>query len=457
METEDSSPHFRRRLEEYIFIISSQTGIFIVMGNRKLFSNSIIVFVGTIIGSFFSYLFNMLMGRYLGPTEYGEMTALMSFLMIISVAGSAILTITMRYSSQLYAENKYSALKRLLSFFTKYIYVLSLAIILICLVLIKPIANYFSISSLLPVAIAFSSLIFGLVVLANKGFLQGTHQFSAVSFIGAIEMALRLVLGVILVKIGFQVSGALAAVVLATAISYFITFWPINSLFKKAGTDKTETNFRFDKKEILSYSWPTLITSVLLIVALNIDIILVKHYFPAYDAGIYAAISTIAKIILYITAPVITVMFPMISEKTTKGDKHYSIFLLSLLMVAVGSFLILGLYVVAPAKIIGILYGPSYISFFYLLPEIGMAVLLYSLINLVVNYYMVIKNFIFVWFFLLDLILMTIAISIWHSSIVLVVRIMIASYSLLFASIMVYYLLSKKEQIKAYFSAEGLQ
>ena len=424
---------------------------------RKLFSNSIIIFAGTIIGSFFSYLFNMLMGRYLGPTQYGEMTALMSFLMIISVAGNAILTITMRYSSQLYAENKFRALKRLLSFFTKYIYILSFAVILICLVLIKPIANYFSIENLIPILIAFSSLIFGLVVLANKGFLQGTQRFSAVSFIGAIEMALRLTLGIILVKVGFQVSGALAAVVLATAISYFITFWPINSLFKKAKIDKTETDFRFDKKEIVGYSWPTLITSVLLIVAMNIDIILVKHYFPAFDAGVYAAISTIAKIILYITAPVISVMFPMISEKTTKGGKHYLIFLLSLLMVAVGSFLILGVYIIAPAKIISILYGSSYISFFYLLPEIGMVFLLYSLINLVVNYYMVIKNFVFIWFFLIDLILMTVAIGIWHSSIIIVVRIMIASYSLLFASIMVYYLVSKKEQIKAYFSAEGLQ
>ena len=422
---------------------------------KKLFSNSFIIFVGTIIGGLFSFAFSVLMGRYLGPRDYGEMTALMSLLMIISVAAGAILTVTMKYSSELYAGEKFRALKRLFSVFSRWVYLIALAILIICLILTKPIANYFSISNLLPVFISFLSLFFGLTIAVNKGILQGSQRFAAVSFIGALEMALRLALGIILVKIGFAVSGALSAVVLATAISYFITFVPINTIFRRAGRDLTAKNFKFDRREILNYSQPALIATVLLIIAQTLDIILIKHYFSPTDAGVYSAISTLAKIVLYITGPVVTVMFPMISEKKTKGIKHYPIFFYSLLFVVLGSLLVLGADMIAPAKIISI-YGKQYVGQYQLLPLVALGMLFYSLINLLVNYYLVIKDFKFIWLFVADLLIMIGAIHFWHSSILTVVHIIIASFGLLFVAMMLYYLFSKKSQIKLFLRGEQI-
>lgn len=417
---------------------------------KKLVKSSFIIFAGTIVGSIFSYLFNMLMGRYLGPEQYGEMTALMSLLMIISVAGGAILTIVMKYSSELYSAGKTKALRKLFVVFTRYVYFISLAFIILCLVLVRPIANYFSIENLTPVFIAFLSLVFGLSMMVNKGLLQGAQKFMAISAVGILEPALRLTFGVILVKAGLQVSGALLAIVIATAISYFVTFIPIRSIFLAAGNSRSTRDHKFNKREILNYSWPALVSNILLIIALNVDVILIKHYFSPADAGGYAAISTIAKIILYVTAPVITVMFPMVSEKTVSGDKHYKILLFSILFIIVGALLILGLYVVAPAKIIGILYGSAYVSSYYLLPEVGLAILLYSLVNLLANYYLVIKDFRFLWFFSAAVTALITAVSFEHSSILIVVRIIIADLLLLFVAMMVYYLLSKKNQIKSF-------
>jgi len=416
---------------------------------RKLFSNSLIVIVGTLVASIFSYLFNMLMGRYLGPANYGEMTALMSLLMIISVAGGALLTVAMRYSSELFVGGKFLALKKLFAVLTRYVYFFSFVLIIILLALIKPIANYFSIDNLLPVAIAFSGLIFGMVTMVNKGLLQGVQKFSAVSLIGVLEMALRLGLGILLVKIGFAVSGALSAVILATAIGYAATFFPIRKIFKNSHQDKVSKFHLFDKKEIGKYFGPAFLSSLLLIIALNLDVILVKHYFSPADAGMYSAVSAIGKIILYVTAPIISVMFPMISEKTVSGEKHYKLLFFSLMFVIVGALIVLAAYVIAPAKIIGLLYGSQYVSLFYLLPEIGLAILLYSLINLLTNYYLVVKDFRFLWFFLIAVAGLTLAISQFHSSLLLVVRLMILFFGLLFLSMMVYYLLSKRDQIKS--------
>lgn len=418
---------------------------------KKLISNSSIVFVGTIIGSFFAYLFNMLMGRLLGPIHYGEMTAIISFISIISVVGGTILTISMRYSSELFNQNFHKALRKLFAFLSKYILIFSLVLFAIGLLLSSSIAKFLTIQSIVPVIIATLSIIFSLLIMINKGFLQGIQNFKAISFVNMLEMALRLLLGLILVYAGLKLNGAVSAIVLATAITYFVSFIPL----KKALSPKDDkNNYKFDKKEIINYSWPTLVTSIFLIIAMNFDIIVVKHYFDAETAGVYAAISTIAKIILYITTPIASVMFPMISEKRVGGNKHYKLFFASLLLTALGTLVILALYIIAPGKIIAILYGSKYLGLFYLLPEAGLFVVFYALINLIVSYFLVIRDFTFLYIFGFVLLIQTITAIFWHPSILSIVRLLIASNGILFIFLVLYYVITKRDQIKIFLKGE---
>ena len=415
---------------------------------KKLISSSSIVFVGTIIGSFCAYLFNMLMGRYLGPIQYGDLTAILSMLSIITVISGAVMTISMRYSGEFYNEGLIKVLKRFFVFLTKNLLIVGLILFLLGVLLTKPIGHFFSINQTLPLIIGFLSIVFGLLNVINRGFLQGTQKFLAISFLGILEMGLRLLIGVFLVLIGLGLNGAVSAIVLATAIAYGISFIPLRKIFKSKSSDSKSANFKFDKKEIINYSWPTLIASFFLAMAMNIDIVLVKHYFDPETAGIYAAISTIAKIILYATSPIVGVMFPMVSEKKVKGDKHFKIFLFSLLLTLIGSLVILAIYMIAPAKVILLLYGSRYVSLYQLLPEAGLFIAFYALSSLLANYFMVIKNFMFLIIFGLVLALQVILISMYHPSLTHVVRILILTNGVLFASLLIYYLSTKKEQVR---------
>lgn len=420
---------------------------------KKLLSNSSIVFIGTLIASVFSYLFNMMMGRLLGPAQYGELSAIMSLLTIISVAGGAVLTISMRYSGELYNANYFDALKKLFKFLTKYLAFVGLGIFLICLSLLKPIAHFFSIPELTPIAIAFFGIIFSLLIVINKGYLQGLQRFFSLSIISILETALRFGLGIALVSAGFSLNGAIGAIILATIIAYFVSFVPVSKIFRSLKTHDGHT-FRFDKKEIIAYSWPTLVASLLLATSLNIDVIIIKHYFDPTSAGLYAAISTVAKIILYVTAPIASVMFPMISERKIKGDKHYQIFLFSLIMTLVTSLAVLAIYMIMPGKVISILYGAKYVSAYALLPEVGLFVLFYSMINLMANYFMVIKNFFFLILYLLALLAQLVVVYFWHPDILSVVRTFILLNGILFALMISYYIYTKRQSLFAIFKGE---
>ena len=419
---------------------------------KKLFGSSAIIFAGTIVGSFFAYLFNMLAGRMLGPAMYGEFAALLSLMMILSVGGGAITTVAMKYSSELYAQKNISALKRLFKFFTKYVAVIGTSLFLISLLFINPIGNYFSIHDYLPIAVTLFVFVPGFLIVVNRGVLQGTQKFTAISITGILESLFRLTIGLILIKLGLEVFGAMAGVLTASVIVYFITLVPIKKLL--AEKSKSVENYQFNKKEILNYSWPALMASILLAISFNIDVIMVKHYFDPESAGVYAAISTIAKIILYATGPIVSVMFPMISEKKATGEKHYILLILSLLLTLFGSLIILGVYYIAPGTIIKILYGAQYTAAYPLLPQVGFVILFYALISFLCNYFLAIKNFVFLIFYTIIIIAQMILISLNHSSIEMVIKILMGTLGLLFAILLIYYLFTKKDQLYSYFKGE---
>lgn len=413
---------------------------------KKLLSNSTIIFGGTILGSVCAYAFNMLSGRLLGPKLYGEFTALLSLMAILSVAGGAIMTVTMKYVSDLYADKHFKAIKKLYWRFSKYILFFAVGLFLISTIFVRSIANFLSIDNIYPVIITLSTFIFGFLIVVNRGVLQGTQKFLIVSLTSVLEMLLRLSIGLVLIKIGLGVGGALLGIVVASVVTYFITFLPLLKIFKTK--DDNDTPFVFKKKEILSYSIPALFSSLFLAVALNLDVILVKHYFEAETAGLYAAVSTIGKIILYATGPIATVMFPMIAEKQASGDKHYSLFLFSLLLTIIGSFIILLIYFIAPGTVIRILYGDRYTGLYELLPKIGLFVLFYALVNLMANYFMVAKKYWYLGLFAIDLILQFVLIAKYHSDLETVVKILSATTGLLFLSMIGYYLFTKREQLQ---------
>ncbi len=417
---------------------------------KKLISGSSVVFTGTMIGSFFAYLFNMLTGRMLGPALYGEFTALLSLTSILLVGGGAISIVTMKYASILYAKKNISGLQKLFKKFSAYVFFLAMAMFIICIVLIHPIENYFSITKLLPVIITFSSFFFGFLIIINRGILQGSQKFFVFSLTNALEMFIRLVLGIALVKIGLGLTGSMSAVVLSTAFVYLISLLFLKNIFSLKG--KKEENFKFDKKEIFNYSMPALVSAGFLAVALNLDIILVKHFFTPETAGVYAAVSTIGKIILYATSPIVGVMFPLISEKKETGEKHYKLLMFSILLTVVGALVILGVYFVAPGTVIKILYGSDYLVFYSLLPKVGFFILLYALVNIMANYFLAVKNFVFLYFFGVVLVGQIILVELYHNSLEIVIKVLIITTALLFVLLFGYYLITKIEQLKQLFN-----
>ncbi|MBI9030493.1 flippase [bacterium] len=280
--------------------------------------NSFVMFAAFFIGAFLNYAFNVVMGWMLTPAQFGMLGVSASFLLILSlfVTSAFPLTTTKFISGKHDISTKHRIVKSAL------IANIGIAVLLSMLFYIGYTTNIINlgtsykllvISFLISIMLASTSIIY-------LSILQGTFRFKSFALIGVITVFVKLISGVILVKMGL---GALGAV-LSFPISVFIglsiailltkdfTFW------KTKGWGDTNVYFF-----ALPMFFGTLGTTMLM----NIDIIGVKFLteIALSDAlsGYYRAALILAQLPMFMVGALMSVLFPYIS-KHTENDKYAS-------------------------------------------------------------------------------------------------------------------------------------
>lgn len=182
--------------------------------------------------------------------------------------------------------------------------------------------------------------------------------------------------------------GAIWALFLSFFVPYLLNFFPLRFLFSK----ELDTP-RLNGKELFVYGAPAAIALFCVTSFVSTDILLVKHFFPPESAGIYAGLSLVGRVIFFLTAPISTVMFPLITQKYAKNENYDNTFILSMLMILIPSVVITVFYFLFPAFSIHFFFKKQeYLQTANLLGFFGMFVTVYALLNIFTNFYLSIKR-----------------------------------------------------------------
>lgn len=350
--------------------------------NHPLFSGSAIVFVGNMGANIINYVYHLIMGRMLGPVEYGILASLYSILYLVSIIPSSASVAIVKFISSATENQVYSVYESLRKLIFKIAVGLSISMIITAPLL----SNFLHIESLLAVILIVPILFLSLVTLVNQSASQGLLKFSGYVIPTLISSILKLILGVGLVYIGWSVSGAMFAIVIGMLFAYLYSYRFINKHIKKT---KVKRN---DLVPFLKYSGPVLVQALAFTSIFTLDVILAKHFLEPFSAGIYAALSTLGKIIFFAASPVAATMFPVIAKRKALGQEYSKIFFASLAITAgIASFATL-LFWLFPNIAIGVLYGKDYLSAKTDLVWMGFFMLFYTLSNLLVNFFLSIGN-----------------------------------------------------------------
>lgn len=403
---------------------------------HPLAKGSLIIMVGSMVANVGAYAYHVLVGRLLGPVVYGEFSALLSLFYIINIGSGVVGTILTKFFSQLRARKLLNEIPSLFWIAFRYISIVSGIGLFVVILSSNALATFLHISSgnFLWLYLIFVSYIFSVI---NISLMQSFQMFLSSSVVTNIGTVLRLIFG--LLGAPFGLIGVLIGNTISNVISYITFFVPIRSFLRVKSKPLS-----ISKSDAMVYSIPTLLATLGTIALYSQDVLLVKHFFSAYEAGIYASLAVLGKIIFYTSSALGFVMFPLIVEKKELNQSHHGMVLSALGGVAIlSSILTLG-YFIAPTFIVRLMYGRAFDGAILYMGLFGIFITFFTLINLLTTVFLAIGRT-RVWVITMAAALLQNG-GLWffHSSLYQVIYINIGVSCITFVILLVYYRYGKE-------------
>jgi len=347
------------------------------MIKHPLFSGSMIMIIGSNSANFLNYIYHFLMGRLLGPSGYGELVALISFIGLVGMfPGSLSLVITKYISSS--TDRK--EINNLISWLRLKVLQVSLLVLVVIVIFSSAITSFLNISNSIYLLLIGFYFLFSLPTVLNRSILQGLLKFKEMILSILVENCLKLLVGILLVYLGFYLFGATIGLIVASLVGWYITFHYLKGYIKK------NPSIPSNLSQMTLFAIPVILQTIAITSLYTSDVILVKHFFSSHEAGLYASLSTLGKIIFFGAGPIGTVMFPIVSKRYAQGGTYKKIFVYSFIITLLFSLAILIIYWLMPQLAITLLYGSAYLEGSSLLVLFGLFITLFTLSSLIISF-----------------------------------------------------------------------
>ncbi|EKD94525.1 MAG: capsular polysaccharide biosynthesis protein [uncultured bacterium] len=346
--------------------------------NHPLFSGSAVMFVGNMGSNVINYAYHLIMGRLLGPVSYGVLASLYSILYMVSIIPSSASVSIVKFVSSAKDNELYSVYEAI----RKLIFKLAIVLSSLMLIASPTISKFLHIENIILVITITPILFISLITLVNQSTSQGLLKFQGSVVPTLISSLFKLLIGIGLVLIDWSVFGAMVAIIISILLAYIYSQKFINKYIKQT---KIKT---VDLLPFLKYSGPVLLQSLAFTSIFTIDVLFAKHFLDPFSAGIYAALSTLGKIIFFAASPVAATMFPVISKRKALNQGYLKVFFASFLITFGIAGLATLIFWLFPDLTIGILYGKDYLSAKLDLVWMAGFILFYTLSNLIVNFFL---------------------------------------------------------------------
>lgn len=347
---------------------------------RSLASASFLLMVSMTVVNAGNYVYNLVMGRWLGPAMFADVSLLITLLLVVTFITAPLQMTTARFVAVHGAEGDWQQAAAVYSWMKQVALATGLALVVIFSLGAPLWQSVFKTDSALPFVLFGLALPFGLLQGVARGVLQGQTRFGILAVTYQSEMWTRLLAGVALVALGMAVNGAALGISLSFVATWLLASLAARNLRAGSALDPAA------RRALVNFAIPVFVAQLGQILINNSDVLLVRLFFPAVEAGYYAALALIGRIVFFATWSVVTTMFPIVAQKHKKGEAYTHLLWVSLGIVAAISIPVVALTAFFPTQVITLLFGSQYLKVTGLLWLYALATSLYALANVVVNY-----------------------------------------------------------------------
>ena len=290
-----------------------------------------IVFLGRVFSTIFGFLFSLAAARLMGADVYGKLMYVTVIITMLSLVTKLGLTQGLvQFISRLTENNRIEERNSIISFSFLLVSVFSIILSVILFIFSDFIAlNIFNNQELASLLKVMSPILILLSLIElTPGIFRGL-KIVKYQVLGRdlIQSFIRLIMVLILGYLGYKIYGLVAAFYLSMAFSLLYLFYKLYDLNLFG---KIKCKFITSYKEILIFSAPLLISSILHYSVSKIDIFMIGYFLNTSSVGIYTValkIGTLTNFLLFsinsMFAPNITTLY--YNNQMVKLEKLYQV------------------------------------------------------------------------------------------------------------------------------------
>lgn len=288
----------------------------------RVLGGSVIMLTGSALVSILNFAYNIAVARMLGPAGFGHAAVAITLLMFVSAMTLSFQLVGAKLvaRSESIAE-KAAVYQRLMQKAWK----IGLAVGIALALSSRLLAQYLQLPSAWMILVLAAGFALYVPVGARRGGMQGMCSFKRFAASYVSEALVKFVGAVVLVELGFGAMGAITAIAFSLVFAYFVPSVPEE--LKSAPAVHFEVSGREARQAIVYFAGQVLIC--------NTDILLIKHFFSPEQAGLFAAIALVGRVVYFASWMVVSAMFPISAGAKEKESSK------SLLAIPVGFVIVL--------------------------------------------------------------------------------------------------------------------
>jgi len=291
--------------------------------------------------------YNILIARWLGASGFGHASALYTLLMIVTAVTLSFQIVTSKFIAR---NSEAVARAQIYTTLLRRAWQVGIGVA----IAIAIFSGYFKAYLNLPaqhdlVLLALAAGIY-IPLGVQRGRMQGGYNFGGLAINVVAEVAVKLTVALLLLRLGFGVTGVMIAILLSIVAAYFVGE-PGAEYKRHPGRIKIAP-FGEGMQAVLYFTGQVVLS--------NLDILLVKHFFSAVDAGVYAAVALVGRVVFMLSWSVVSSMFP-VSASHAQNDSQHSVLRTALLLVGSVTSLFVIAVALAPQQLWVLLLGKQFL------------------------------------------------------------------------------------------------
>ncbi|HYF24784.1 MAG TPA: hypothetical protein VD931_03510 [Baekduia sp.] len=394
---------------------------------RRMRRGALWLSVLTLLASAVNYGSNLIFSRILTPASYGDLTALLALSVVIAVPFTAAQTRVAEKVASFAAQDNWERVQYTVRHAMAHLTVLAGIGTALYLATVPLLEDLLDLQAPGP-ALALAALIFvGFLFPVLLGALQGLERWTAFGVVALAIAVARILFGVPWAEAGGGSGGAIAGQAVGTGVCLLGLLWLLRHHVRRTGNAAGWAGLRH-RPDVRAAAAGAAFTFFAVIA--NCDVVLAKAFLDPQEAGEYAALATIGKVVTFLPAAVAVTVVPHAARAGASPADRSRVLRIAALLVAMAAAIAIIPAALAPTFVVEHMFGDEYLAATSGVLPIVCAGGGLSLLYLLVTFTVTIEDHRWTWLLVLGVVVQVAGISLFHDSVTQVAGVQAAAVAL---------------------------